>query len=195
MMKLILCIAVPAFLLLTNACNKPAPVADTDLEGFEITQVPGSEFSKATKLVDGNKSQEGYLLNGQRNGLWLEYHPDGRISLIQHFVNGKLNGPVLALDGRGQITAHTDYTDGIYDGIKATYKFGKPQEEIPYVNGKIEGIMKKYYSSGKVMELIEYKNNVQDGYYRHFDEENVLDLEYVYKNGKKVSGGIVKQPE
>lgn len=173
-----------------TACNKTAPPVEADLAGFELTPVAGSEFFLATKMADSIKVQEGYVLNGRKNGLWLDYAA-GNISLIQHFIEGKLNGPVLAMDARGQVTSRAEYRDGILNGLKATYKFGRPQEEIPYVNGKIEGVMKKYYTNNKLMEEAEYKNNVQDGYYRHYNEEGVIDLEYLYKNGEKVSGGIV----
>lgn len=194
-MKRILFIALPAFTVLLCACNKSAPAVDADLTGYDLVQVPGSDFYMATKVTDSVKVQEGYILNGRKNGLWLDYHPDGRISLIQNFIDGKLNGPVLTMDTRGQITAQTEYCDGVLHGLKATYKFGRPQEEIPYMNGKIHGVMKKYYSTNKLMEEAEYKNNAQDGYYRHYNDEGVMDLEYVYRNGEKVSGGIVPPEE
>lgn len=191
-MKRILFLLLPSLALLFESCSKSTPAVEADLAGYDLTQVSGSDFYHATKIADGKKIQEGYVLNGRKNGLWIDYHPDGRISLLQHFVEGKLNGPVLNMDGRGQVIGHADYNNGILDGIKGTYKFGRPQEEIPYVNGKIHGVLKKYYTNNKLMEEVEYKDNVQDGYYRHYNEEGVVDLEYVYKNGEKVSGGIVK---
>lgn len=177
------------------SCSNSKPTVSADLNGFDLTQVPGSSFYLATRMQDGMKQQEGYILDGSRNGMWLDYGADGRVSMIQHFVNGKLNGPVFTFDNRGQINAQTDYYDGTYHGMKSTYKFGRPQEEIPYVMGKINGVMKKYYTNNKLMEEIEYKDNVQDGYYRHFNEEGTVDLEYLYKKGEKVSGGIVTPPE
>lgn len=176
------------------SCNKPAPAVPADLTGFEVTQVSGSAFSKAVKMADSLKVESGYLLDGRRNGIWVHYTDDGKISKIEHYIDGKLNGPVIELDARGQIVALTEYTDNKYDGLKATYKFGRPQEEIEYVDGVIHGTMRKYYHTGKLMEEAEYKNNQQDGYYRHYSELGVLDLEYVYKNGEKVSGGIVTPP-
>ncbi|HLF64686.1 MAG TPA: hypothetical protein VI603_13070 [Saprospiraceae bacterium] len=194
-MKSILFAILPACAILALSCGKSAPSVEADLIGYELTQVKGSDFYIASKMKDTMKIQEGYVLDGRKNGLWTDFYVDGRISLIQHFVDGKLHGPSLNLDNRGQITAQAEYEDGVLDGIKASYKFGRPQEEIPYVNGKIHGVMKKYYTNNKLMEEAEYKDNVQDGYYRHYNEEGVMDLEYVYKKGEKVSGGIVPPPE
>lgn len=177
--------------LLVWSCGKPAPTVSTD--GYELTNLPGSNVQIAVKSVNSVKQETGYFLDGQKTGLWLTYQPDGRIAQLQHFVAGKLNGPVLVFDQRGQITSQTDYADGLLDGNKSVFKFGNVQEEVPYVKGKMHGTMKKYYPNKKLMEEIDYKNNVQDGYYRHYNEEGVMDLEYVYKNGEKVSGGIVNQ--
>jgi antitoxin component YwqK of YwqJK toxin-antitoxin module len=55
--------------------------------------------------------------------------------------------------------------------------------------------MKKYYQTGKIMEEAEYNTNVLDGFYRHYSETGVIDLEYSYKNGEKISGGIVQPQE
>ena len=192
-MRISLIPLLSACIVILASCSKPAPAVEADLSSFELTQVPGSDFYQAIQSSNGVKIQQGYVLNGKKNGIWMDYDADGKITLIQHFIDGQLNGPVLALDNRGQITALTEYTNGVYNGIRATYKFGRPQEEIPYVDGKIHGVMKKYYTNNKIMEEAGYKNNKQDGYYRHYNEEGVMDLEYVYKNGEKVSGGIVNQ--
>ena len=181
-------------LIFALSCKQAAPPVSADLEGFELTQVPGSAFYQAVKIVDSIKVQEGYVLDGRKNGVWLDYAPDGKISLIQHYVDGKLNGPSITLDTRWQVTARADYTDGRYDGVKATYKFGRPEEEVMYRNGEVDGLSKKYYQTGKLMEEAEYSNNQLNGYYRHYNETGEKDLEYEYRNGEKISGGIVVKP-
>lgn len=190
-MKSLLYVCFGVLSMALISCSKPVPPVDADLTGYELTPVSGSEFYIATKSTDGVKIQEGYVMNGRKNGIWIDYSSDGKISVIQHFVQGNLSGPHLNLDNRGQLTSRMDYKNGVYDGIVGTYKFGRPLEEIPYVNGKITGVMKKYYDNTKLMEEAEYKDNLQDGYYRHYNAEGTMDLEYFYKNGEKVSGGIV----
>jgi antitoxin component YwqK of YwqJK toxin-antitoxin module len=183
---------------LFSACQKSSAPVSADLTGYTVNPIPGSAFSHAVMMKDTVKFQEGYVLNGTKSGQWVEYHPDGRIAVIQNFIDGKLNGPMLNLDNRGQITAMTTYRDGTLHGMKATYKFGKPLEEVPYDQGKISGVMRKYYDSSnsfKIMEEAEYKDNKQNGIYRHYNEQGAIDLEYVYRNGEKVSGGIVTPPD
>jgi len=36
----------------------------------------------------------------------------------------------------------------------------------------------------------EYKNGKQDGMYKYYDEDGKVVMEYVYKDGEKVSGGM-----
>jgi hypothetical protein len=182
-------------LLFCISCKQAAPPVEADLAGFELTQVPGSEFYKAVQIQDSVKTQDGFVLNGRKNGIWTDYNADGRITATRHYIDGKLNGPSITFDTRSQIIGYTEYTDGVYHGLKAIYKFGRPEEEIHYKNGQIHGVMKKYYQTGKIMEEAEYNTNVLDGFYRHYSETGVIDLEYSYKNGEKISGGIVQPQE
>ena len=66
------------------------------------------------------------------------------------------------------------------------------EEEATYKDGELHGMYRVYYKrDGKLQSEAEYKNGVQDGVYRFFNEEGAITLEYQFKNGEKVSGGIV----
>ena len=116
----------------------------------------------------------------------------GELWIASRYVDNKLEGVRIQLDQRSQVTTQEFYSNGNYHGEKTTYKFGRPQEIIPYSNGIIDGRVRRYYVNGKMMEEIEYKNGKQDGIYHHYNEKEQLDLKYVYKNGEKVSGGMVE---
>ena len=53
-----------------------------------------------------------------------------------------------------------------------------------YVNGKLEGIRKVYYPSGKIAEEVYYKNGKIDGFYKKYAENGVLLEESNYKKGQ-----------
>ncbi len=44
---------------------------------------------------------------------------------------------------------------------KEYYPGGNLKEEIPYINGKVNGIVKHYYESGKLKDEIPYINEKQ----------------------------------
>lgn len=59
------------------------------------------------------------------------------------------------------------------DGVVKRYENGKLDNEIPFSNGKVEGIKKRYYESGEVQIKIPYKNGKLEGA-----------IEIYHKNGK-----------
>lgn len=189
-------LAILAFCLLpfTSCGDKSGETesASVDLAGFMTEPVEGTDFQHASKSAEGVLSEEGFLLNGEKNGLWSAYHQDGRIKSLQHYLGDKLHGVSLKFNNRGQIEEKAHFDQGTPDGYYATYRFGRPQEEMTYINGKLEGAVKKFYTNGKLREEIEFRSGVQHGSYKYYNEDGTLSLEYTYENGKKVSGGIVE---
>ena len=65
-----------------------------------------------------------------------------------------------------------------------------------YKDDKLEGTARTYDDrTFKLKQEVEYKDGKQDGFFRYYDEEGNVTLEYQYKNGEKVSGGIVEPPK
>lgn len=54
----------------------------------------------------------------------------------------------------------------------------------PYANGKLNGIRKVFYKSGKIAEETTYKNGIKNGTYKSYAENDVVLEESVYKNGQ-----------
>lgn len=181
------------------ACGEPSgsetsTSADAaNLEGF-TTERLANGITKAVKSnAEGGIAEQGTLLNGVKNGTWTTYHPNGRVQSITSFVNGKKDGLHMELTNRGQVELSCHYKNDEYDGLYATYKFGtRPIKAIEYKNGELDGFYREYHdSNGKLQKEISYKNGVQDGPFRQYNADEQLIMEYEYKDGKKVSGGIV----
>ncbi len=177
-----------------GAAVAPTPSQDANLAGFNEEKVAGSNALYVYKAAgDGKLVESGYTVNGKKNGTWMTYHDDnGRIKTLQAWVDGQLNGPTLTFNNRGQIEQKAEYKGGIYSGAVASYKFGRLEKMTPYVNGKIEGMYEEYNQKGKLFKQVEFKNGLQDGLLKTFNEEGEVTTEYVYKNGEKISGGMVK---
>lgn len=148
----------------------------------------------AEKFVqDSILEERGYLSEGVKNGVWISYFKDNkRIQTIHSYTNGKLNGPSIELNNRGQIVKHAEYKNDILHGLKAEYKFGRPLKESNYNEGQIHGVHKEYFDNGKIQKEVMFKNGAMDGSFKQFNDTGELNLEYMYKNGTKISGGIVK---
>ncbi|MEL7159304.1 MAG: hypothetical protein AAFN92_00990, partial [Bacteroidota bacterium] len=72
---------------------------------------------------------------------------------------------------------------------------GRPEQTATYVDGQLDGALATFdYRNNKIKQEVTYKNGVLDGPMRYFNEEGEVTLQYLYKDGEKISGGIV-EPE
>ncbi|WP_264520676.1 toxin-antitoxin system YwqK family antitoxin [Flavobacterium sp. N1994] len=63
-----------------------------------------------------------------------------------------------------------------------------------YKNGKLEGIRKVFYQSGKIAEETSYKNGIKEGKYKSYAENGIVLEESIYKNGEYDGLAIFKDP-
>jgi antitoxin component YwqK of YwqJK toxin-antitoxin module len=61
-------------------------------------------------------SQQGTFVNGEEDGKWLVFYPDGNVLSAQDYVNGKLHGEFVAYDKFGRIEMQGSFVDGAKDG-------------------------------------------------------------------------------
>jgi len=123
---------------------------------------------------------------------------------IVEYINGimvlksnkqPVNGTVCVYRGYGNSgiiltweapIVETPYKDGKVEGIRREYyESGKLKDETPYLNGKLEGIEKRYYQNGKLLFEIPYKDDKQEGIEKRYYESGKLRSETPYKNDKR----------
>jgi len=61
-----------------------------------------------------------------------------------------------------------------------------------YVNGKLNGVRKVYYRSGKIAEETTYRNGIKEGTYKSYAENDVVMEESNYKNGQLDGAAIYR---
>jgi len=187
-----------AGLICLLGCNEPAPPATSsaagfDTNGYELEAIPGNSSKMALKLDgDGNKQEEGILNNGFKEGTWVEYHTGGEFpSKITSFVDGKYNGLYMEFNERGQLSLRATYRNNQLHGSWGKYSFGRPEVKATYKDGNLNGTYIEYdKKTGKIQKEVNYKDGKQHGMYRFYNEKGEITVEYEYKNGEKVSGGI-----
>lgn len=204
--KPVLLCFISVFITFSMACKKESVAAEPatedpmsggavdDISALVKEDIPGTNVQYARQLnPQGQVQIEGFIENGKKTGQWIEYTPEGDILLINHYVNGLLEGTVLRMTYRNQVDLRINYKQGKMDGQYTAYKFGKLVEERFYKNGKLEGTAKTYDDrTFNLKQEVQYKDGLQDGYFRYYDESGNVTLEYQYKNGEKISGGIVE---
>ena len=177
-----------------NACQSGGGSAGAgDFTGYTLESLPGTSYQRAYRLDGkGEVLEEGLVLNGKKSGSWVMYHPDSYFpKMVYTYADGILNGPTLEYTDRGQLISRTGYKNNELDGTRMVYQYGRLKEETRFKAGKLDGITRKYSeSTGKLQQEIPYKNGRQDGVYRYYNDEGQVTMEYEYKNGEKVSGGM-----
>ncbi|NNE26293.1 MAG: hypothetical protein HKN09_05580 [Saprospiraceae bacterium] len=177
--------------------NNGGSGAAANLDGY-ITENVGGGVTKAIKRnASGDVVEEGYLSGNVRNGVWLTFHEGehaGKVKSIASYSNGILSGPYYELSNRGQIDREVNYANNQYNGRYAVYKFGRIQQESHYKDNQLDGVYREFSSRGDLQKEINYKNGKQHGKMRYYNEEGQVTVEYDYKNGEKVSGGMVETP-
>lgn len=196
-MKNYLMILILGGLIIQFSCQQNNNTTiSTDLTGFTQKEVAGGAGIKVEKRDDkGNIVEEGVLINGVKNGAWITYHPNREkvVKTLANYVNNELNGVYLTFSNRGQIETLTTYSNGVYDGDFAKFRFGNLEESATYVNGELHGIYRKYHQNNRIQTEATYKNGKQDGMYKFFDDEGNMLMEYQYKDGEKITGGLTNQ--
>lgn len=185
------------FILTIVSCQQSVRTGGAaELEGYETSAVAGTMVTKAIKKNgSGDIIEEGYVSDGKRNGVWITYYDGdnkGRYKSVASYSDGLLNGPFLTFTNRGQIESEVQYANNMYNGRYAKYKFGRLEQEINYMENQLHGPSKEFDNKGNIKKEVNYSNGKQDGVMRYYNEEGEVTVEYVYKNGEKISGGMVK---
>ena len=114
------------------------------------------------------------------------YHPNGQLHQKLEVVSGRAHGPYMEWFPSGNLKIEAFVIEGTPDVSEAaqmTWLFegeckvfdeaGSLIATLPYTKGTLEGTSLYYFSSGKLMKEVPYKNNVLHGTLRVFNESGV----------------------
>lgn len=189
-----------ASIFILSACSDGstggAEAEQFESAGYITEDIPGTSYQRVTKVSNMNTLQEeGLTRNGLREGTWVIYHPGGEFpEKLISYAQGMYNGPYLEFNDRGQMSLRATYKNNVLDGPWGKYRFGRAEKQAHYKNGELDGTVKEFDGqTGKLIKEVNYKGGLQHGMLRFFNEEGEVTLEYEYKNGEKVGGGIVEE--
>lgn len=100
---------------------------------------PDSEYSGQyiDRYKNGIVKFRGTFRFGERHGQWLSFYPNGLLWSEMHYDNGLRHGP-----------------------NNTFYENGKPRYSGFYKNDRVDSVWTYYDSTGKVQNILTYRNNV-----------------------------------
>jgi hypothetical protein len=123
------------------------------------------------------------LWNGTYHGPFESYFRSQNLSAKESYVNGVRHGPFEWYFESGELFEEGTYVEGRREGpYRAYWETGDLYEEGTYLDGDFDG-PRRWYSGGKLVELVTYRRGVIDGLYERYREDGSLDLKGMLQNG------------
>lgn len=193
-----------AFVFIFSACgnggsnsSNSSSIPSIDLTGFVVTDLSDGYQLVTKSNAEGKIKEEGVLKNGKRNGTWVIYQDRRNLPIkVSNFVNDAYSGTHIEYSNTGQIELICRYKNNVLNGKYTRLKNTRILEQGIYVNGEIDGLYQKFYPNKEsVQQEINYQMGKLHGASNYYNEEGQLMMSYEYKDGEKISGGMVEPGE
>ena len=162
---------------------KPHGILITLLLAFQLSLFAQNEF-KVFYYPNGQKSSEGFLVEGKPDGYWKNYFDTGVIKSEGNRKEFQLDSTwkFYRLDASLQQTI--EYKANVKYGEESYYdSLGRKERTTSYINDIKSGPAGEYYSSGKQKKAFNYVNNQMEGKYFEYAEDGRIITRRTYKNG------------
>lgn len=153
---------------------------------------------------NGQLKVQGHYKNEKPVGTWQKYHPNGQLSGVYSYSDGKLDQEKTYYFDNGNINWEIKEVDGKYIGkgyyesgnlfyerivsngyYKEYFESGTLAIEANYVENELVGAWKKFYPSGELEWVVQYKSGYREGGYQNFYKNGQLKLEGTMHKDKK----------
>lgn len=136
--------------------------------------------------ASGKLKLKGNLNNeGKRDGEWIWYLENGNLNSKELYVNNQVVS-YEDFNKMGIISTNIPYKDGKINGIAYAYsKFGSKQKLITFATGVRDGNYEEYYPNGQIAGKGTNKNGKYNGKYQTFYDSGELESEVNLIDGLK----------
>ncbi len=119
------------------------------------------------------------------------FHPNGMPHVIEPYKNGEVHGIRKTFLPGGEPLTVEQWQHGVPNGITVIYEQGEKAAEVPYINGKKNGLECRFVNEVIVVEEIKWQDNMRHGPSTRYIEGKAFTDWYL--NDNKVSKGYYDQ--
>jgi antitoxin component YwqK of YwqJK toxin-antitoxin module len=123
----------------------------------------------------------------KKEGTAFFYFPDGKVQQTILYNNGKKEGLSKEYDENGNVITLAEYRN---DYLISREKINRTDK-----NGLKQGEWKEFYPSGTIKKEMTYIDDLIHGYYKEYDNREVLILTMLYNNGSIVKSRVEDEPD
>ena len=154
------------------------------LNSFMFKVIPMPKMKKYVSFYSNSQVfVKGMLEKDLKTGVWTKYHPNGKVGVIEEYIDGKLNGQVIEYFDDGALAAEKEYKNGLRNGIWKQYYY-KIWIDGKYKNDKKDSIWSYYDTIGNLTAKGSYLDDLKNGSWI-----------YYYNNHKESEGSYINDVE
>jgi uncharacterized protein len=140
----------------------------------------------------GKLSSEGFMKNDQPDGYWKTYYENGNVKSEGNRENFMLNGSWKFYDETGKIVLDINYEQNLKNGTRTTYMENEKIVENFEKDIK-QGFTYIYYPNGSLKRDIFFRDGLEEGYAREYDEDGLVIALYQYRKGFLINREIINR--
>lgn len=133
------------------------------------------------KQANGRLLYEGEFKDGKPVGEWKRYHPGGQLKAIMAYKEDTAQTQLF--DEWRKKVGEGIYVNQKKEGVWMIYKQGLKVAEESYSQGIKNGLARKFYETGELMEECDWVNNTQHGNYQVFYKTGEPYIQCKMENG------------
>ncbi len=142
--------------------------------------------TKETQIEVDESKTTGELVNKQKQGKWTTFYTNGQVQSISFWKDNKPNGMATRFWPNGKPMQELYFVNGIQDSLmKSWYTNGNLEEESFWKNDTSNGPAKTYFENGKLESEGEWKMGKQHGKWNSYDSLGNLIQTQIYIDGVK----------
>lgn len=136
----------------------------------------------------GEKRAEAHFENGELDGLYREWYPNGKVAQEVRYDGGKKAGMQKTFYEDGAKWSEETWVDGLLQGKSmAWYPSGKPRADANYEDGKRDGEATSWWENGQVQAKGTFVDGKYDGKWVEWREDGRKRQEAVFDRGDEKS--------